>query len=56
MTVTSDRLRKGVSGLARLAALFGNPAVATAIQCRDSPSPVILPQINQALGKLEVVR
>jgi len=56
MTVTSERLRKGVSGLSRLAALFGIPAVATVVQGRDGASPAILPEINQALGKLDIVQ
>jgi nicotinamidase-related amidase len=56
MTVTSDRLRKGVSGLARLAALFGMPAIATVVQGREAGAPAIMPEINQALGMLNVVQ
>jgi nicotinamidase-related amidase len=56
MTVTSDRLRKGVSGLARLAALFEMPAVATVVQGRDAGSSAIMPEISQALGVLNVVQ
>jgi nicotinamidase-related amidase len=56
MTVTSERLRKGVSGLARLAALFGLPSLATVVQGRDPGSPAIMPEINKALGMLEVVQ
>jgi len=56
MTVTSERLRKGVSGLARIAAIFGIPAVATVFLGRDAAAPAMMPEISQALGKLDVVQ
>lgn len=56
MTIASERLRKGVSGLARLASIFGIPAIATVVQGRDASAPTIMPEINQALGKLDVIQ
>lgn len=56
MTVSSARLRKGVSGLARLAAIFGIPVLATVVQGPDGTPPKILSEIDQALGHVDVVQ
>lgn len=56
MTVSSERLRKGVSGLARVASLFGIPAIATVVQGREGGAPAIMPEINEALGMLDVIQ
>lgn len=56
MTVAGARLRKGVSGLARLAALFQMPVVVTVVQGREGAAPAVLPEIEQALGKLEIIQ
>ncbi len=55
-TIPSARLRKGVSGLARLAAIFSLPAFVTVVQSPIGGEVKLLPEIGQALGELGVIQ
>ncbi len=50
-TLPLDRLKKGVSALARMAKMLGMPVIVTAVQEGEGPSRII-PEIGQALGDL----
>jgi len=56
MTLSGARLRQGVSGLARLAVIYSLPAFATVVQTPDGGTPKMLPEIEQALGNINVVQ
>jgi len=47
-----ERLRKGVLGLAKLAKLFGIPAVVSGIRGEDGRAAKVIPQIAEGLGDL----
>lgn len=46
------RLRAAVSGLAKLAALFEIPTIVSAVPGQDGASPIITPEIAEALGPI----
>jgi nicotinamidase-related amidase len=50
-TLPLDRLKKGVSALARMAKILGMPVIVTAVQEGEGPSRIIS-EINEALGDL----
>ena len=52
LTVPYERLQKGVLGLARLAKIFGLPAVVSAVAGPDGSPARIMPEIAQGLGAL----
>jgi nicotinamidase-related amidase len=47
-----ERLRKNVHALARLASIWGIPAIVSGIQGQDGGPAQVLPEIAQALGEL----
>lgn len=56
LTLPAARLRKGVSGLARLASLFAMPAIVTVVQSPDGGQATLIPELGQALGRIDVVQ
>jgi nicotinamidase-related amidase len=53
LTISIERLRKGVFGLARLAKLFEMPVLVTAVETPAGP-PKIMAEIEQGFGKTEL--
>jgi hypothetical protein len=49
-TVSLDRLRKGVLGLGRLAALFEIPIIVSGVAAEDGKPSTMLPEIAQGAG------
>jgi nicotinamidase-related amidase len=49
-TITVDRLGKGVLGLARLAKVFGMPAIVSGVPGQDGSAPKMIPQIAEGIG------
>jgi nicotinamidase-related amidase len=49
-----ERLRKGVTGLAKLAKALGLPFIVTAVATGEAP-PSIVPEIGEVLGDYQVV-
>lgn len=54
LTVPNDRLQKGVLALARLAKIFGLPALVTAVAGMDGSPARLMPEIAQGLGELPI--
>lgn len=55
-TVPTDRLAKGVSGLAKLAATFHMPAIVSGVAARDGAPPSMIPQLVDGLGAHTVLQ
>jgi nicotinamidase-related amidase len=49
-TLSLERLKKGVHGLATLAKIFGMPAIVSGVPGQDGSAPVMIPQIAEAIG------
>src|SRR5215469_11984242 len=47
-----DRLKKGVRGLAKLARLFGIPAIVSGVRGEDGKPATMIPEIAEGLGDL----
>jgi nicotinamidase-related amidase len=45
-----ERLKKGVLGLAKLAGIFGIPAIVSGVPGQDGSAPTMIPQIAEGLG------
>jgi len=54
-TVTLDRLRKGVLGLAKIARLFEMPVIVTGIRGQDGGDALMIPQIAEGAGPYEIL-
>lgn len=53
LTISLDRLKKGVLGLAKLAKLFDLPAIISGVEASHG-APKILSEIEQGMGKLPI--
>ena len=53
-TIASERLKKGVLGLARLARIFGMPAIVSGVFGQDGSAPTMIPQIAEGMGEYSV--
>jgi hypothetical protein len=53
-TISGDRLKKGVLGLAKLAKIFGMPAVVSGVAGEDGMAPRMIPQLADGLGEYVV--
>jgi nicotinamidase-related amidase len=53
-TLPLEQLRKGVTGLAELAKIFGLPIIVSAVAAEDGTPAQITPEIEQAYGKYSI--
>ena len=53
-TISLDRLKKGVLGLAKLAKVFGMPAIVSGVAGEDGMAPKMIPQLADGLGEYVV--
>jgi nicotinamidase-related amidase len=53
-TISVDRLKKGVLGLAKLATIFGMPAIVSGVAGEDGVAPRMIPQLADGLGEYVV--
>lgn len=53
-TISLQRLKKGVLGLAKLAGIFGIPAIVSGVPAQDGSSPTMIPEIAEGTGKCPV--
>jgi nicotinamidase-related amidase len=49
-TISVDRLKKGVLGLAKLAKIFGMPSIVSGVPGQDGAAPQVIPQIAEGIG------
>jgi nicotinamidase-related amidase len=54
-TVPVDRLAKGVSGLSKLAKIFGMPAIVSGVSGQDGAAPTMIPQLADGIGAYSVL-
>jgi nicotinamidase-related amidase len=55
-TVPIDRLARGVSGLAKLAKIFGMPAIVSGVSALDGAAPSMIPQLADGIGAYTVLQ
>jgi nicotinamidase-related amidase len=53
-TVSVDRLKQGVLGLAKLAKIFGMPSIVSGVPGQDGAAPQMIPQIAEGIGGYSV--
>jgi nicotinamidase-related amidase len=53
-TIAVDRLKTGVRGLAKLAKIFGMPAIVSGVPGQDGSAPTMIPQIAEGIGEYTV--
>lgn len=53
-TIALDRLRTGVLGLAKLAGIFGIPAIVSGVPGQEGSAPAMIPQIAEGIGRYDV--
>jgi nicotinamidase-related amidase len=53
-TISLDRLKKGVLGLAKLARVFGIPAIVSGVSGPDGSAPTMIAQIAEGMGDYEI--
>jgi nicotinamidase-related amidase len=55
-TVPVDRLAKSVSGLSKLAKIFGMPAIVSGVSGQDGAAPTMIPELADGIGAYSVLQ
>jgi nicotinamidase-related amidase len=53
-TISVDRLKLGVLGLAKLAKIFGIPTIVSGVPGQDGAAPKMIPQLENGIGRYSV--
>jgi nicotinamidase-related amidase len=53
-TISVDRLKLGVLGLAKLAKIFGMPTIVSGVPGQDGVAPKMIPQLENGIGRYSV--